>query len=338
MASARRGRRRVRGRLRGFHGLAPRAPEGLHRRVRDGPRRLRFGGETVAAFRLHRQPQRQAVAALVVVPRERRAEHPAVLGAARGVHVGAAAVQVRPRVVLPGHRTQRARPPHRAVDGHAAVLRVARLQAHVLPLAGVSRRAEHGKRGEQFGSERRVRGGAAAARVRPRGHHGAGEGAGAWERRARSAGVVFPGHAGDAQLPRVGVRVALQVRHVRTALAGREASRVPGLLADARQPVGSGEARREVLSASVRARRHVHGRDEWNDAVSLGRRGGDRRGGVRRPRSRPRHVQHEQHAPLVFQAVARVRPGVVQRRGLLRRGGGEGAVREHHQRAVPFRR
>ena len=44
------GRRRVRGRLRGFHGLAPRAPEGLHRRVRDGPRRLRFGGETVAAF------------------------------------------------------------------------------------------------------------------------------------------------------------------------------------------------------------------------------------------------------------------------------------------------
>ena len=123
---------RPRGQRHGTDGarFAPRAPEGLHRRGGDG--RVHARGLAIprglpvpqGARRRDRHAQGPAVAAVFLLPRIRRALHSTVAGAARGVHVGTTAVQVRPRVVLPGHRALRQGQAHRTLDRHAAVLRL----------------------------------------------------------------------------------------------------------------------------------------------------------------------------------------------------------------------
>ncbi len=255
---------------------------------------------------------------------------------ARGAHLRQGAARCLGARFLQRLRPHGARPAGAPVAGDPADARRGGRQARLLLLIGVPDGAEsrfvpdeHGPLRGGGGGGRRLRLRArACARVRGR--------SGPRQRRARAAGRLLHGLAGDAGAAGHRLRHSLRLRNVRAEDRRRPPGRAARQLAAARQHLGAAAPRGRADRPLRRRGRLLPGQGRPHPR-QLGEYARGDRPALRFVHRRPPDRHGEHAAALGGARDARLRPAVLQRGRLPARGRGEDRYREHLQGALSQR-
>ena len=182
------------------------------------------------------------------------------------------------------------------------------------------------------------RGGGGGGRLRPRARAGprVRGGSGPRQRRPRAAGGLLHGLAGDAGAAGHRLRHSLRLRDVRAEDRRRAPGRAARQLAAARQHLGAA-APRGGADRPLRRRGRLLSGPRRPHARQLGQHARRHRAALRLVHRRPPDRHREHAAALGGARHARLRPAVLQRRGLPPRRRGEDRHREHLQGPLPQR-